>query len=165
MTTADGTTHAIVVTLTGVSVGRMLGGTVLVESIFALPGLGRYTFRSAVALDFPGIMGITLVVAVVYLAINLLTDLSYALLDPRVARERAETETIDHDNPLEEVFEDQLACADLIILNKTDLLDAAEEQTVAASLAEQARAAAPILRARQGRVPPACACCGLSLPG
>jgi cobalamin biosynthesis protein CobW len=71
-----------------------------------------------------------------------------------VARERAETETIDHDNPLEEVFEDQLACADLIILNKTDLLDAAEEQTVAASLAEQARAAAPILRARQGRVDP-----------
>ena len=71
-----------------------------------------------------------------------------------VARERAETETIDHDNPLEEVFEDQLACADLIILNKTDLLDAAEEQTVAASLADQARAAAPILRARQGRVDP-----------
>ena len=71
-----------------------------------------------------------------------------------VARERAETETIDHDNPLEEVFEDQLACADLIILNKTDLLDAAEEQTVAASLAEQARAAAPILRTRQGRVDP-----------
>ena len=71
-----------------------------------------------------------------------------------VARERAETETIDHDNPLEEVFEDQLACADLIILNKTDLLDAAEEKTVAAGLADQARAAAPILRARQGRVDP-----------
>ena len=40
-----------------------------------------------------------------------------------VAQARAETETIEHDNPLEEVFEDQLACADLIILNKTDLLD------------------------------------------
>lgn len=78
-----------------------------------------------------------------------------------VARERAETETIDHDNPLEEVFEDQLACADLIILNKTDLLDAAEEQAVAAGLADQARAAAPILRARQGRVNPA-ALLGLS---
>lgn len=78
-----------------------------------------------------------------------------------VARERAETETIDHDNPLEEVFEDQLACADLIILNKTDLLDSAEEETVAASLVDQARAAAPILRARQGRVNPA-ALLGLS---
>ena len=78
-----------------------------------------------------------------------------------VARERAETETIDHDNPLEEVFEDQLACADLIILNKTDLLDGAEEETVAASLVDQARAAAPILRARQGRVNPA-ALLGLS---
>jgi len=78
-----------------------------------------------------------------------------------VARERAETETIDHDNPLEEVFEDQLACADLIILNKTDLLDSAEEETVTASLVDQARAAAPILRARQGRVNPA-ALLGLS---
>lgn len=71
-----------------------------------------------------------------------------------VARERAETETIDHDNPLEEVFEDQLACADLIILNKTDLLDSSEEQIVIARIAEEARSAAPILRARQGRVDP-----------
>lgn len=71
-----------------------------------------------------------------------------------VARERAETETIDHDNPLEEVFEDQLVCADLIILNKTDLLDAGEEEAVASRLAEEARAAAPILRARQGKIDP-----------
>lgn len=73
--------------------------------------------------------------------------------DPEaVSRERAETETIDHDNPLEEVFVDQLVCADLIILNKTDLLDRDEEQAVAADLADRARTAAPILRVRQGRV-------------
>ena len=75
--------------------------------------------------------------------------------DPEaVAIERAQTETIDHDNPLEEVFEDQLICADLVILNKIDLLDRDEEQAVAASLADRARAAAPILRARQGRIDP-----------
>ncbi len=79
-----------VATLGGLAYAVLLTGAVMTETIFSWPGLGRYTFRSAVALDFPGIMGITLVVAVVYLAINLLTDLSYALLDPRVARERAE---------------------------------------------------------------------------
>jgi peptide/nickel transport system permease protein len=50
------------------------------------PGLGLYTFRRAAALDFPAIMGITIVVAVTYLLINLLIDISYALLDPRVLR-------------------------------------------------------------------------------
>jgi cobalamin biosynthesis protein CobW len=75
--------------------------------------------------------------------------------DPEaLARERAETETIDHDNPLEEVFEDQLACADLIILNKTDLLDRDKEQAVVVSVADRARASAPILRVRQGRIDP-----------
>ncbi len=71
-----------------------------------------------------------------------------------VARTRAETETIDHDNPLEEVFEDQLACADLVILNKTDLLDAAEEASVALRLSQGARDAVKVVRARDGRVDP-----------
>lgn len=71
-----------------------------------------------------------------------------------IAQERAETATIDHDNPLEEVFEDQLACADLVILNKTDLLDEAEERAVTAQLAEGARAAVKVVRAREGRVDP-----------
>lgn len=71
-----------------------------------------------------------------------------------VAVERAETDRIDHDNPLEEVFEDQLACADLIILNKTDLLDTEEEKAVADRIAEGARPAAKLLRARDGRVDP-----------
>jgi peptide/nickel transport system permease protein len=75
-----------VVTLGGLAYAILLSGTVLTETIFSWPGLGRYTFRSAVALDFPAIMGITFIVAVVYLVINLLVDLSYALLDPRVVR-------------------------------------------------------------------------------
>ncbi len=68
-----------------------------------------------------------------------------------IARERAETETIDHDNPLEEVFEDQLSCADLVILNKTDLLSDEEEAAVLGQLAERAR---KIVKAREGGVDP-----------
>ncbi len=71
-----------------------------------------------------------------------------------IALERAETGAIDHDNPLEEVFEDQLACADLVILNKTDLLRADETHAVAAQLAQHTRAAAKIVYARDGRVDP-----------
>src|SRR4051812_33917502 len=75
-----------VVTLGGLAYANLLTGAVMTETIFSWPGLGRYTFRSAVTLDFPAIMGITLIVAVVYLIINLLIDISYALLDPRVVR-------------------------------------------------------------------------------
>jgi cobalamin biosynthesis protein CobW len=69
-----------------------------------------------------------------------------------IAQERAETGTIDHDNPLEEVFEDQLACADLIILNKTDLLDESEEEHVARRIRSSAPRAVKIVRARNGGV-------------
>ena len=75
-----------VMTLGGLAYANLLTGAVMTETIFSWPGLGRYTFRSAAALDFPAIMGITLVVAFVYLLINLLIDVSHALLDPRVAR-------------------------------------------------------------------------------
>ncbi|HEV7263594.1 MAG TPA: ABC transporter permease [Falsiroseomonas sp.] len=75
-----------VVTLGGLAYANLLTGAVMTETIFAWPGLGRYTFRSAAALDFPAIMGITLVVSATYLLVNLIVDLSYAMLDPRVRR-------------------------------------------------------------------------------
>jgi peptide/nickel transport system permease protein len=75
-----------IVTLAGIAYAILLTGAVMTETIFSWPGLGRYTFRSAVTLDVPAIMGITLIVAVVYLVINFLTDLSYLVLDPRSAR-------------------------------------------------------------------------------
>lgn len=75
-----------VVTLGGLAYANLLTGAVMTETVFSWPGLGRYTFRSAATLDFPAIMGITLVVALVYLVVNLLIDISYALLDPRVQR-------------------------------------------------------------------------------
>jgi peptide/nickel transport system permease protein len=75
-----------VVTLGGLAYAQLLTGAVLTETIFSWPGLGRYTFQSAEFLDFPAIMGITIMVASVYVVVNLLVDLSYALLDPRVTR-------------------------------------------------------------------------------
>ncbi|CEJ14962.1 putative D,D-dipeptide transport system permease protein DdpB [bacterium YEK0313] len=75
-----------VVTLGGLAYANLLTGAVMTETVFSWPGLGRYTFRSAATLDFPAIMGITLIVALVYLLINLAIDISYALLDPRVNR-------------------------------------------------------------------------------
>jgi peptide/nickel transport system permease protein len=73
-----------VVTLGGLAYANLLTGAVLTETIFSWPGLGRYTFQSAVALDFPAIMGMTVLVAAVFVLVNFLVDLSYALLDPRV---------------------------------------------------------------------------------
>ncbi len=75
-----------VVTLGGLAYAQLLTGAVLTETVFSWPGLGRYTFQSAVSLDFPAIMGITTVVSVVFVLVNLLVDLSYALLDPRVLK-------------------------------------------------------------------------------
>jgi peptide/nickel transport system permease protein len=75
-----------VITLAGLAYANLLTGTVMTETIFSWPGLGRYTFRSALSLDLPAIMGMTLIFAVVYLLINLLVDLSYALVDPRVLK-------------------------------------------------------------------------------
>lgn len=73
--------------------------------------------------------------------------------DPaRLASQRAADPSIAHDNPLEEVFEDQLLCADLIVLNKTDLISAAEQARVAAEIAAQIPRAVKIVAAREGRV-------------
>jgi cobalamin biosynthesis protein CobW len=69
-----------------------------------------------------------------------------------IAAEREQIETIDHDNPLEEVFEDQLACADLIILNKIDLLGAEEDAAVMETLANGTPRGVKVLRARHGAV-------------
>ena len=75
-----------VITLAGLAYANLLTGTIMTETIFSWPGLGRYTFRSALSLDLPAIMGMTLIFAIVYLIINLLVDLSYAIVDPRVLK-------------------------------------------------------------------------------
>ncbi|HEY9474729.1 MAG TPA: ABC transporter permease [Mycobacteriales bacterium] len=73
-----------VVTLTGTAFAELLAGAVTTEMIFAWPGIGRYSYQAATALDFPAIMGVGLLVAFVYLIVNLAVDLLYPLLDPRV---------------------------------------------------------------------------------
>jgi peptide/nickel transport system permease protein len=73
-----------VVTVIGLGFGRLLSGAVIIESVFAWPGLGLYAFRTATSLDFPAIMGVGIVVATVYVVANLLVDVAYALIDPRI---------------------------------------------------------------------------------
>src|SRR5438874_4823046 len=76
--------------------------------------------------------------------------------DPEaVARQRAADPAIDHDNPLEEVFTDQLACADLVILNKTDLLDPALLARLRRDIEARLRPGVKVIAAEQGRVAPA----------
>jgi peptide/nickel transport system permease protein len=72
------------VTIIGIAFGYLLGGSVLVETIFGWPGLGGYAFDAILYLDFPSIMGITLLATVVFLTANLLVDLVYVYLDPRI---------------------------------------------------------------------------------
>ena len=75
-----------VVTLGGLAYANLLAGAVMTETVFSWPGLGRYTFRSAVAIDFPAIMAITVIVAALFVVVNFLVDMSYALLDPRTVK-------------------------------------------------------------------------------
>jgi peptide/nickel transport system permease protein len=72
------------VTVVGLSFGSILAGTVLVETIFTWPGIGRYAYQACISLDFPAIMGVTMLIAIMFSVINLLVDISYAILDPRV---------------------------------------------------------------------------------
>lgn len=72
------------VTAIGLAFGNLMAGAVMTETVFAWPGIGRYAVDAASKLDFPPVMGVTLLVAVIYVTINFLVDLSYALLDPRI---------------------------------------------------------------------------------
>ena len=73
-----------VITLFGLQFGVLLGGTVVLESIFSLPGLGTLTLGAVLIKDYPQIQGLVLFFAVVLVSINLLVDLSYAWFDPRI---------------------------------------------------------------------------------
>ncbi|ABV33420.1 MULTISPECIES: ABC transporter permease [Pseudothermotoga] len=73
-----------VVTIIGLTFGGLLEGAVLTETIFGWPGLGRYIVNALLFLDYPAVMGGTLFVAVVYSLVNLVVDIIYAVLDPRM---------------------------------------------------------------------------------
>jgi len=73
-----------IVTITGLSVGRLFGGTVITESIFSLPGMGTELINGIFGRDYPVIQGLILTYSLVFVAVNLLTDVLYTRLDPRV---------------------------------------------------------------------------------
>jgi peptide/nickel transport system permease protein len=72
------------VTVLGLAFGDLLYGAVLTETVFAWPGMGNYVVASIQALDFPAVMGFTVVVSFAYVVVNLLVDLAYMALDPRI---------------------------------------------------------------------------------
>jgi peptide/nickel transport system permease protein len=73
-----------VVTVIGLVFANVLTGTVLVETIFAWPGIGQYAYQAAVSLDLPAIMGVSLFVAAVYIGVNFVVDVLYGVIDPRI---------------------------------------------------------------------------------
>jgi peptide/nickel transport system permease protein len=81
-----------VVTILGLSLPGLIGGSVIIESIFAIPGMGQLMVQAVYARDYPVVMGNLVIVAVLTLLANLCADLAYGLVDPRIrlgARRRA----------------------------------------------------------------------------
>jgi peptide/nickel transport system permease protein len=74
------------VTVVGLGIASLLGGAVVTESVFAIPGLGRLTIEAILRRDYPLIQGVVLFFSVVYVLINLAIDLSYTILDPRIRK-------------------------------------------------------------------------------
>ena len=76
-----------VITIIGIETGALLSGAVLTETVFALPGVGTMLVQSILSRDYPVVQGFTLIIAIIFVLINLLVDVSYAYLDPRVRLE------------------------------------------------------------------------------
>jgi peptide/nickel transport system permease protein len=75
-----------VVTQIGLLSGALLGGSVVVEAIFDWPGLGYYTVNSIIMSDYNAMLGATIWIAAIYIAVNMLVDAAHRLIDPREAR-------------------------------------------------------------------------------
>jgi peptide/nickel transport system permease protein len=73
-----------VITLSGIQIANLLSGTIIVEQIMGIPGLGRWSLEAIQAADYPVVMAFTIYVAVVVMFVNLIIDLAYGLLDPRI---------------------------------------------------------------------------------
>jgi ABC-type dipeptide/oligopeptide/nickel transport system permease component len=73
-----------VLTVSGLAFASLLSGAVLTETVFAWPGIGRYAVTASTRLDYPAILGVTMLTAVIYIIANLVVDLLYGVLDPRI---------------------------------------------------------------------------------
>ena len=76
-----------ILTLIGLQAGQLMGGAVLTETVFAWPGLGRLMVKAIFARDYVLLQGAVLIFAMAFVVINLVVDLSYGVLDPRVSRQ------------------------------------------------------------------------------
>jgi peptide/nickel transport system permease protein len=77
-----------VVTIMGLQFGSLLAGSVITETIFSWPGIGRLTIQAIQTRDYPLAQGCILVISVLYLVVNLATDLLYRFVDPRISYEK-----------------------------------------------------------------------------
>ena len=73
-----------VITVLGLDFGSYLTGSILTETIFSWPGIGRYSVQAAIKLDYPALLGVTLFVAFAYIIVNFIVDVIYGMLDPRI---------------------------------------------------------------------------------
>lgn len=73
-----------VITIIGIQAGTLLSGAVLTETIFSWPGIGKWVYDAILGRDYPIVQGVTLLIAIIFLLVNLLVDVSYAILDPRI---------------------------------------------------------------------------------
>jgi peptide/nickel transport system permease protein len=76
-----------ILTIIGLQFGGLLSGAFITETVFARPGLGRFTIKAIMSRDFPQVQGTVLLIALIYVFVNLLTDLTYAVFDPRIRYE------------------------------------------------------------------------------
>jgi peptide/nickel transport system permease protein len=75
-----------VLTIGGIQLAGFLGGTVIIEEIFGLPGLGRYIYQAIQNRDYPVVQGVTLVLATMFVLVTMVVDVLYAVVDPRLRR-------------------------------------------------------------------------------
>jgi peptide/nickel transport system permease protein len=72
------------VTVIGLQFGALLGGSIIIEQVFSLPGVGRFALEGINLRDYPVVQGAVIVIAAAFIMVNLLVDLIYSLIDPRI---------------------------------------------------------------------------------
>jgi peptide/nickel transport system permease protein len=72
------------VTLLGLAFAGLMSGAIMTETIFAWPGIGRYAVDASTNLDYPALTGTTLLIAIIYMLVNILVDILYTIIDPRI---------------------------------------------------------------------------------
>jgi peptide/nickel transport system permease protein len=73
-----------IITVAGIQIATLLGGTVIIETIFGLPGVGRYVYEAISTRDYPVVQGVTLVISTMFVLISVIVDVLYAVMDPRL---------------------------------------------------------------------------------